>query len=344
MSLRRSEERFRRLVEQVTDYAIIGLDEDGTITSWNAGAERLKGYSEGQAVGQHFSIFYGAEDRAEGLPQVLLERARTDGHVEHSGWRLRRDGTRFWGNVIITSLRDDSGAIVGFVKVTQDLTARRRFDEARESFFQAFAHDFRTPVASIAGFAELLRGSTPDLAAELTDRIVVNARRLAAMADEFVEHTRLASEPLGERTVTRLRDVAVDAVRGLADLSASDRVELRIEDIDIERDRPALERVLVNLLSNALNYSGPGTAVIVEGSLRDERVHLLVRDRGRGIDERDLPHIFDEFQRGRLAQNDGGSGLGLSSVRRLVERLGGGVTIDSAVGHGTIVSLDLPQY
>lgn len=342
LELRRSEERFRTLVEQVVDYAIIALDADGVIVTWNAGAQRLKQHTQDQAIGAHFSLFYPAEDRAAGLPQRLLQQAVDDGHVEHTGWRVRRDGSRFWGNVVLTAIRDDGGVTTGFAKVTRDLTAVKRFEEARESFFRAFAHDFRTPVAAIAGFSELLGGVAPEQAAVLTARIGTNARRLVAMTNDLVEHTRLAAQATSEPTPERLDEVVVDVVRSLPDLAASERVDVAVEEVVVLVDRAALERVLVNLLSNALKYSPSSSSVAVGGTVRGNRARIVVADHGRGIDELDLPHIFEEFQRGRLSEDDGGFGLGLASARRLVDQMAGTVGIESRVGRGTTVTVDLP--
>lgn len=342
LELRRSEERFRTLVEQVVDYAIIGLDADGVIVTWNAGAQRLKHYSVDEAVGAHFSMFYPPEDVAAGLPERLLQQARDDGHVEHTGWRLRRDGSRFWGNVVVTAIHDDHDTVTGFAKVTRDLTSVRRFEEARESFFRSFAHDFRAPVAAIAGFSELVGSVPPDRAAGLVERIATNARRLVAMTNDLVEHTRLATLTMSVPTPERLGAVVGDVVRSLPDPTASDRVDIAVEDAEVMVDRAALERVLVNLLSNALKYSPGSSTVTVAGTVRGERARIVVADHGRGIHELDLPHIFDEFQRGRLSEDDGGFGLGLASVRRLVDQMGGTIDIASRVGVGTTVTLDLP--
>ncbi|MEO9322536.1 PAS domain-containing sensor histidine kinase [Nocardioides sp. C4-1] len=341
VELRRSEERFRSLVEQVVDYAIIGLDRAGEVVSWNAGAERLKEYPTAEALGQHFSIFYTADDRADGLPQRLLQRALDDGHVEHTGWRVRRGGTQFWGNVVITALRDDDGRVTGFAKVIRDLTAQKRFEEARESFFHAFAHDFRAPVAAIAGFAEVFHDADPELAADLVDRIGTNARRLVDMTNDLVEHSRLAARSTAAPTRLRLHDVVDGVARGLGD-GAAGRIDVAVGDVVLHADRSALERVLVNLLSNALKYSAAETTVGVAAAVLRDRVMLVVADRGRGIDALDLPHIFDEFQRGRLSEDDGGHGIGLASVRRLVEAMEGTVSISSRVGVGTTVTVDLP--
>jgi PAS domain S-box-containing protein len=343
--LRRSEERFRLLVSQVVDYAIISLDLDGVVTSWNAGAARVKGWTAEEAVGVHFSVFYTEEDRAAGLPERLLARARETGRVEHEGWRLRRDGSRFWGDVVITALRDDHGRPTGFAKVTRDLTSRKQLEAAQDSFYAVFQHDFRSPVTAIKGFADLLRQDLPaERRLELLSRIEGNADRLLAMTKELVDYARLRA---GRTTLDKehldLVDVAATTVAGLGVWLDSSRVRLSGSCEEIEADRAGVERVIVNLVTNALKYSPPDSVVEVRcdpGPPGYSR--LTVSDEGRGIAAEDVPHIFNEFERGRLARRDGGSGLGLASVRKLVAVHGGSVHIESEVGKGTTITVDFP--
>lgn len=330
------------LIAQVSDYAIIALDAEGTICSWNAGAERLKGHGAAQAVGQHFSVFYTAEDQRAGLPDALLAQARRDGSVQHTGWRVRRDGTRFWGDVIITALTGDDGRLRGYAKVTRDLTSRKRLEEARETFLDTIAHDLRHPVAVIAGFAEMLSDASPSEQADYIERIQTNARRLTAMTEDLVRHARVS--PVGpdlDLVPLPLAELVASTTAALGDDEATSRIEVRVPDLVVLGDRAALERVVVNLLTNALKYSPDGSPITVSATARDDRVQLRVRDHGRGIDAADLPGIFDEFARGRLAVDDGGTGLGLTSVKLLAERMGGVVTIASEPGVGTRVTVVL---
>ncbi|QIK68191.1 PAS domain-containing sensor histidine kinase [Nocardioides sp. HDW12B] len=344
--LRRSEERFRVMVSQVVDYAIVGLDPDGFIDTWNAGAERLKGYAADEIVGRHFSVFYAAEDREAGLPATLLGRALEVGRVEHEGWRVRRDGSRFWGDVVITALHDDAGEVRGFVKVTRDLTDRKLLEEAQDSFYATFEHDFRNPVAAIRGASEALaKDPGEERRGELLERIRTNADRLLAMTGELVEYARLRS---GSTTlhleVLDLVALATETVAGLGVVTEGGRVRLDGGCESIEADRVSVERIIVNLVGNALRYSDPGTVVEVRcdpGPPGFSR--LTVRDRGRGIAARDLPHIFTEFERGPLARDDGGVGLGLASVKKLVAANGGRIVVESEVGSGTTVAVDFPH-
>ena len=339
-SLRRSEQRFRLLVEQVVDCAIIALDPHGRIETWNSGAERLKGYGAGEAIGRHFAMFYPEADQEAGLPQHLLDEARRHGSVEHTGWRVRSDGSRFWGDVIITALHDDRARLIGFAKVTRDLTSRKRLEDARETFLDTFAHDFRAPVTAIAGFAELLAEAGPDERDHLVERIRINASRLVDMTTVLVEHSRVrtGTAPLALERL-RMDDVVRLTLAGLSGSEDTSRIVVEVGPLSVLGDLSALERVLVNLLTNALHYSAADTVVRIVASTERERVVLRVVDRGRGIDPDDLATIFDEFERGRLAADDGGSGLGLTSVKLLVAQMQGTVDIDSEPGAGTTVAL-----
>ena len=343
--LRESEERLRLLVGQVVDYAIIALDPQGTVETWNLGAQRLQGYAEDEAVGMSFAAFYTPEDRRDGVPARLLETARCEGRVQHSGWRVRKDGTRFWGEVVLTALHDDSGALSGFAKVTRDRTDYKRLEEAQDAFYAAFRHDFRTPLTSLTGFVEALRDARDDERDLLVDRIESSAGRLLTMVEGLVEFasTRAAVADVHLDTI----DVTAVVRRAVADLGpelgpdrvlVGDAVALALADGD------ALHRIVTNLVVNALKYSEPPTAVHVDvGPAADgDGVEVRVRDHGRGIDPRDVDTIFDELERGRLARADGGTGLGLASVRQLVDQLHGTVGLQSVVGAGTTVTVTLP--
>jgi PAS domain S-box-containing protein len=343
-SLRRSEERFRLLVSQVREYAIIALDASGTIESWNAGAERLKGYTADEAIGRSFSMFYSEDDRRAGLPLHLLDSARRDGSIEHTGWRVRKDGTRFWGDVIITALVDDSGELTGFAKVTRDLTGRKELEDAQASFLATIAHDFRTPVTAMKGFTELARDADGERLPEFLSRIDTNADRLMQMMADLIKYATVHAVRVQARPeVLDLADLVRDSVFALGSTADTSRVAVPEGRIMVTTDRAAMERVVTNLVTNALKYSDDDDAVAVEVTRDSDWVRLSVRDTGRGIDPADLATIFDEYERGRLAEEDGGQGLGLASVRSLVEELGGRVSIESAVDQGTTVTVELPS-
>ena len=344
VALRESDDRLRFLVDAVTDYAIIALDPTGIIESWNTGAERLKGYTPEEALGRHFSMFYTAEDRDAGLPHRLLERARADGSCEDTGWRVRKDGSQFWGDIVISAAHDGSGIFTGFVKVVRDLTEQHRLEVAQDSFYNAFEHDFRVPITAIKGFAELIGHAEPQDVERLAERVKSNADRLLRMVEELVDYARVRSGlvPISLQTVD-MTALAQLAVANLASIADTSRIQVATaRPVKVIADPAALERVIANLLTNAVKYS-PSTCEI---SLTCEQVgdvgELRIIDHGRGIDERDLGSIFLEFERGRLAQTDSGTGLGLASVQRLMDLQHGIVAITSEVDLGTTVTIQLP--
>jgi signal transduction histidine kinase len=290
-------------------------------------------------------MFYTDEDRAEGLPQRLLDRARRDGSVEHTGWRVRKDGTRFWGDVVITALHDDQGddkTLTGFAKVTRDLTERKQLEDAQASFLGTIAHDFRTPVAAMKGFTELLREAPDEMREDFLHRIDANADRLMQMMNDLVGY--VTAHAISTTSRPELLDLGVLARETVATMGSTDdlaRVVLPAGGTTAFADRASMERVVTNLVGNALKYSDSGP-ITVAVNRTEHHVMLTVSDEGRGIAPEDLSTIWDEFQRGRLATDDGGSGVGLSSVRRLVQEQGGRVHLKSVLGQGTVVTVQLP--
>lgn len=362
--LGRSEERFRLLVESVVDYAIFMLDPDGIIRSWNVGAERLKGYRQDEIVGRHYSTFYTPESRAAGLPDQLLRTAREQGRVEHSGWRVRKDGSRFWANVVITALYDH-GTHTGFAKVTRDMTdahlaeeARRRALEEREQdvtrlreldqwrveFIGSIVHDLQSPVTAIAGFAQLLLapedGDDEATRHQFLEQIASNARSLQELIDNLRTHTRLT-----ERRVELARepvDVAPFLHRLVEDMAPvlDDRpVTIEADDVEVSADPRALERALRNLLSNAVRHTPPGTSIHVRVRAREDAVHVEVEDDGPGIPPELMDGVFERYRSGAT----GGTGLGLSIAKQLVELHGGAISAHRGAAGGAAIRFTLPH-
>ena len=303
VALRESDDHLRFLVDAVTDYAIISLDPYGIIESWNTGAERLKGYTPEEALGRHFSIFYPAEDCDTVLPQRLLDRARADGSCEHTGWRVRKDGSQFWGDIVISAVHDDSGILTGFVKVVRDLTEQHRLEVAQDSFYSAFAHDFQVPISAIKGFAELVGDADPGDQEDLVERVDANANRLQSMVEELVDYARLRSGlvPISLQIVD-MTPLAQLAVANVASIAETSRVQLTAtKSVKVLADPEALERVIANLVTNALKYSPAESEITLICEQVEDVGVLSIVDQGRRIDERDLGSIFLEFERGRLA-------------------------------------------
>lgn len=363
-ALRRSEERFRLLVESVVDYAIFMLDPNGIVQSWNTGAERLKGYREGDIVGQHYSVFYTPEAREAGLPERLLKRASEEGSVSHSGWRVRQDGSRFWADVVITALFEETGEHTGFAKVTRDMTEVHLADEAREQalaeerravarledldkwrveFISSMVHDLQTPVTGIAGFVELLlnpEGESEEVRREFLELIRSNARSLQELIDNLRANARL-SERRVELVQQRfdLRALLTRLVADMAPLFDKRSIDCEVEDLEVTADPRALERVVRNLLSNAARHTPSGTAIHVRAHRDTHHVVVEIADEGPGISEELRSRMFERFQSGAR----GGTGLGLSIARRYVELHGGTISVHSTDEAGTTMRFTIPQ-
>jgi PAS domain S-box-containing protein len=332
------------VVAQVIDYAIIALDPEGIIESWNLGAERVKGYTASEALGRRFAMFYDEADQRDGLPMRLLLEATARGRVEHTGWRIRKDGTRFWADVVITAVYNRAGRLTGFTKVTRDRSDVKALEDAQDAFYAAFTHDFRTPFAALLGHVGALRDAEEGDRDSLIERAEANVQRLLTMVEGLIT---FAQQRAGRATMLTaeidVADVARRVVRDLSPALRPQRVCVATDVVALARaNGTAMHRVITNLVINALKYSSEDTEVdIVFTDLRADGVEIAVVDRGRGIDPADLGTIFDEFQRGRLAQDDGGTGLGLASVRELVRQQGGSTRIESELGVGTSVTVHL---
>jgi PAS domain S-box-containing protein len=361
----------RLLVQSVKDYAIFVLDPQGHVASWNPGAERIKGYKASDILGRHFSSFYLPDDLAADRPGMELRVAAREGRFEDEGWRVRKDGTLFWANVIITALRDEHGELVGFAKVTRDLTERkaaeaqavedaRRLAEAetanrtKSQFLTALSHELRTPLNAIGGYLDLLtlgvHGPLNEEQQRALDRIRASQRHLLGLITDLLDFSRLeAGRVRYDVSEVHLADVA-DAVRPLVEpLAAARSISLewqeRDESVVAWADRPRSEQILLNLVTNAIKYTQFGGHVIVRHFVRDDRAALEVDDNGIGIPENQMEAIFEPFtQLGRsLTSAHEGAGLGLAISRDLARGMGGDLTVRSVAGDGSTFTLSLPR-
>jgi PAS domain S-box-containing protein len=354
-------DEYRRLVASVRDYAIFMLDPAGHIMSWNRGARQLKGYEPGEVVGRHFSIFYTAEDRARDHPAAELEIAGREGRYEEEGWRVRKDGTTFWASVTITAVRDDDGRLTGFAKVTRDLTARKRADDALrqaveelrranaelDRFASFAAHDMTGPLSTIAGFARLLmRAGLPPAQAEYAEHIRTTSERLADMLERLLSYARAGQE----QAVAAPVDLARATGQVLADLAGpiADRgVDLTVAvppEARVMADARDVGLVLQNLIANAVKFAGaerPRVTVAAQDP-GDGSWLVTVEDNGSGIAEADRERVFRAFERVGAAGERPGHGLGLAICQRLVERHHGTIGVDSEPGRGSRFWFVLP--
>ncbi len=359
---RDSDERFRVLVESVKDYAIFMLDVDGRIRTWNAGAKLIKGYEAAEIIGEHIGRFYTEEDRRRGHPAELLGEAVRAGRVEEEGWRVRKDGSRFWADVVITALHNDAGELTGFAKVTRDLSERRKAEEElrrretaeeavrlRDEFLSIASHELRTPLTALQIELHLLRDNTKSDDPKLTKRLTRAARntdRLAALVESLMDVSRLAAGRLmlkPERL--ELSQALSQLVDGLRDSAAKARCPLVFETTGPVWgvwDRLRLEQVVMNLIGNAIKY-GAGSPVRVSLSSDAGTAILEVNDGGPGIPDADLHRIFGRFERAASMRNYNGLGLGLYVSREIVQATGGTITARNLAGGGACFTVRLPR-
>ena len=357
-ALRESEERHRLLVQAVQDYAIYVIDPEGRILSWNEGAQRLKGYHAGEIIGANFSRFYLPEEAATGHPQENLKRALREGRMEEEGWRIRKDGTRFWANVVITPLRGPNGAHRGFVKVTRDLTARKAAEEdlrrqasenARisrefEAFAFTVAHDLRAPLRAIEHLAlaagEDLGAGRHESAKKSLDAMRASASRLSDVVDALLQFARSPTVVL-ERGVVDLTTLGREVYAGLVERDAARPGAFRAEDGLVATGDPKLLRIVLdNLLSNAAKYSREQPQPRIEMGRAGGA--FFVRDNGVGFDARRAGETFRPFQRHHQGGRFEGMGVGLATAQRIVERHGGRLWAESAPDAGATLWFTLP--
>jgi PAS domain S-box-containing protein len=365
------EEIFRLLVEAVQDYAIFVLDPDGHVLTWNPGAQRAKGYAADEIIGRHFSVFYTSEEREAGRPAHLLGLAAEQGRIEDEGWRVRKDGTRFWADVVLTALRDAHGTVYGFAKITRDLTDRRAAAQqeqtlvaeqraraaaeealkARDRFLSIAAHELKTPVAtlqlsseSILRTRELGRLDDERLTSGLR-RILTATARLGELVDELLDVARLTADS------SRVPDEPTDLVALVREVAArfaesrGRRIGLKAPtSAVVAADASRLDQVFTNLIDNALKYSASTEPVEVHLEDAEDGVVVSVLDRGIGLDAASEGSLFEAFSRGDNAVHVQGLGLGLFISHQIVERHGGRIEAEQGPGGvGSVFRVWLPR-
>jgi PAS domain S-box-containing protein len=358
-----SEQVFRLLVESVRDYAIYVLDPSGYVATWNRGAERLKGYRAEEIIGQHFSVFYPLEDKQAGKAERELEAALRDGRAEDEAWRVRKDGSRFWANVVVTPLYDPDGTLRGFAKVTRDLTERRRAEDdrvrlakteealrLRDEFLSIASHELRTPLNALSlylqGTKRLNERDNREALGDSLEKAIRQVARLTELVDGLLDASRITEGRLQlNRKPLDLADLVADAVenvRGVAEVAGSTiRVSPNAKPIAGSFDQLRMEQLLTNLLHNAIKY-GRGRPIDVGISVNGVEASVTIADEGIGIAERDQERIFSRFERAASVRHYGGLGLGLYICKSIVEAHGGSISVESNVGEGSKFEVRLP--
>ena len=365
---RLADQRYRMLIDSVKDYAIFSLDKNGFVTSWNAGAQRIKLYTADEIIGQHFSRFYTPEDAAAGLPQRVLQTALETGHYEGEGWRVRKDGTRFWSSILVTPILDEDGTLTGFSKVTRDISDRKRLmDELQrhadelelevaerertnaelEAFSYSVSHDLRAPLRAIEGFANALRedyGSQLDATAhEYLSQVMGASARMNRLVRDLLEYGRMSRMEMVPQRVP----VKTLAQRLLDESFIGQGVQvLGGDSITVLAHEPTLAQILMNLTSNAIKFHRPGCPPEVSIAIQptgQHTVRITVSDCGIGIAPQHLDRIFRVFERLHGIEEYPGTGIGLAIVKRGSERMGGRCGIESKLGEGSSFWVELPE-
>jgi PAS domain S-box-containing protein len=366
--LEQSAERSRLLIDGVRDYAIFTMDPEGRVTSWNAGAERIKGYTEEEVVGKHFSAFYEKSDVEAGRPEQDLKRAVDTGRYEEEGRRLRKDGSTFWASVIITSLRSPDGRLRGFAKITRDITKRRQVELALSAFtarlqrsneeLQEFAmiasHDLQEPLRKIQMFGDRLQQEFAEALGPSGQDYINRMQSAASRGQTLIEGLLAYSRVTTKAQPPVLVELHTIATEVRADLEA--RIAQVGGTIDIgslpaiEADPLQMRQLIQNLLGNALKFHRPEVPPVVcisamrlEAGDARARWQIAVADNGIGFDEKYLDRIFKLFQRLHERGAYEGAGMGLAISRKIVERHHGTITARSTPGQGTTMLVTLPS-
>jgi PAS domain S-box-containing protein len=367
LTLRESEEQFRLLVQSVTDYAIYLLSREGYVSSWNSGAQRIKGYAPEEIIGQHFSRFYTEQDRQAGLPQHALEVAAREGRFEKEGWRVRKDGTQFFAHVLIDAIYSPDGSLIGFAKITRDITERmnaaRALEEAREALFQSqkmeaighltggIAHDFNNLLMAIQGSLELLQrrlpGGDPKVA-QLIDNALQGTRRGAALTQRMLAFARRQELRLTPLDVCDVVERMTSLLQ--SSLGPSFRVQTDFPPRlpKVAADANQLELAFLNLAINGRDAMPKGGTITIGATERanvpglkaGNYLCLSVTDTGTGMDEETLNRAMEPFFTTKGVGK--GTGLGLPMVHGMVEQSGGKLLLKSKPGKGTVAELYLP--
>ena len=362
-ALKESEERFRLMVSNVKDYAIIVLSPEGLVSSWNGGAQKIKGYKAEEILGKHFSVFYLPEDIAIGKPGAERKVALEAGRFEDEGWRVRKDGSCFWANVVVTPLRDDAGVLRGFVKITRDISERRLAEQEilrrsleleaankeLEAFSYSVSHDLRAPLRGIEGFSQALQEDyEPQLDSTAKDylkRIRSATHRMGELIDDLLNLSRVTRAEMYRERID-LSKLANEIAQELRSHEPTRSVALKIaKGLEAEGDGRLVRVALQNLIGNAWKFTSKRAEAEIEFGQKNsngDRTYF-VRDNGAGFNQSYATRLFGAFQRLHAANEFPGTGIGLATVQRIINRHGGTVWAEGSVNSGATIYFTLER-
>jgi PAS domain S-box-containing protein len=360
--MRQSEERFRSMIENVKDHAIFMLDGEGRVLTWNKGAERLTGHGPEEIIGEHYSCFYPTEDRESGKPEQILQAVLADGQWEDEGWRLRKDGSKFWANVVITAVRDEAGSLLGFSAVTRDLTRRRQIEEklrtakeeadaanqAKSAFLANVSHEIRTPMAGMIGMAGLLFDTELSPAQrEYCEIIRRSSESLLTVINDLLDFSKVESGKLELEIIDFDLRSAVEEVMDLFAKQAEDKgvdlINFIRHDVPtrLQGDPGRLRQVLSNLVNNALKFTSEGEVVVRVAIQEQTSSYVVLRfsvtDTGIGIPQEKQGKLFNAFTQvdASTTRRYGGTGLGLAICKKFIELMQGEISVKSEPASGS---------
>ena len=369
-TLKDSEERYHKMIDEVQDYAILLLDKDGYILNWNQGAEKIKGYSEKEILGKNFRLFYRKEDQEGELPEKLIAEAVSKGKATHEGWRVRKDGTTFWGNVVITALHDDENAIIGFSKVTRDLTERKKAEDQLRYYAQSIesqnkqleqfayiaSHDLQEPLRKIRIFAGMVSGNTehPEIVKTNIDKINIAATRMSALITDILKYSELSQlDKLFKQTDL---NTVMQNVKDDFDLIIEEKnVVIKSPQLPSIKCIPMqLHQLFANLISNAIKFSNDTPVITISyRKISNEKVEecpdlpyentfhkISFTDNGIGFEQQYADQAFKLFH--RLHEKTSGTGIGLALCKKIIENHKGYICVHSEPGKGTTFTVFLP--
>lgn len=374
--VKQSEQRYHKMIEQVEDYAIIFLDKDGIIQNWNKGAEKIKGYKENEIVGRSFSEFYLPADREHGLPTKLLNKARETGKAIHEGWRLRKDGTQFWGSIVLTTLHDSDNKIIGFSKVTRDLTERKiAEDRAREysnelefqnrqleQFAYAASHDLKEPLRKIHFYnCSIAENNANDLdtkSREYLERSINATKRMSELIEDLLMYSRATSSVQSYEPIN-LNDLVDQIMMLHKEDFEQKKIIMRVKPLPVVHGvRFQFKQLMDNLLNNSLKYKHPSRPLMInlsdEGIVKGHQIkdsdaehernyhHISITDNGIGFEEQYAEKIFEIFQRLNNPSVIKGSGIGLAICKKIVQNHKGIIKAHGKVDEGARFDIFIP--